>query len=89
MKEEIDYNTKILNFFAMTDINDQEIAVKYLEKNDWDETKAVNKYLNECDENNNNNDLINDNIEQNNNINESNKSTNELFSHYKLMNQII
>jgi len=80
MKEEIDYNTKILNFFAMTDINDQEIAVKYLEMNDWDETKAVNKYLNECDENNNNNDLINDNIEQNNNINESNKSTNELFN---------
>ena len=79
MKGEIDYNSKILNFLAMTDTNNQEIAVKYLEKNDWDETKAVNKFLNENEENINNNDLINNN-EQNNNFNESNRSTNELFN---------
>ena len=79
MKGEIDYNSKILNFLAMTDTNNQEIAVKYLEKNDWDETKAVNKFLNENEENINNNDLINNN-EQNNNFNESNRSSNELFN---------
>ncbi len=80
MKGEIDYNSKILNFLAMTDTNNQEIAVKYLEKNDWDETKAVNKFLNENEENINNNDLINNN-EQNNNFNESNRSSNELFNY--------
>ena len=79
MKGEIDYNSKILNFLAMTDTNNQEIAVKYLEKNDWDETKAVNKFLNENEENINNNDLINNN-EQNNNFNESNRSSNELIN---------
>ena len=63
MKGEIDYNSKILNFLAMTDTNDQELAVKYLEKSNWDETEAVNKFLNNFNENsNNNNDLIN-NIE--------------------------
>ena len=41
MKEEIDYNSKILNFLAMAETNDQIIAAKYLEENDWDETKAA------------------------------------------------
>ena len=36
MKEEIDYNSKILNFLAMTDTNDQITAAKYLEENEWD-----------------------------------------------------
>ena len=43
--DEIDYNTKILNFLAMTDTSDQEVAAKFLETSDWDETKAVNKFL--------------------------------------------
>ena len=87
MKEEIDYNSKILNFLAMTDINDQDLAAKYLEENDWDESKAANKYLNEINENPNNNNLINDNIDQNNIFNDleevslsMSKDLNELYS---------
>ena len=82
MKEEIDYNSKILNFLAMTDTNDQEIALKYLESSDWDEEKAVNQFFSQININSINTDeLINDNIIQNNdsNINESNRSSNELI----------
>ena len=64
----------------MTDINDQELAVKYLEENDWDESKAANKFLNEINENQNNNNIINENIDQNIIFNDSNRSTNELFN---------
>ena len=46
MEPEIDYNAKILNFLAMTETNDQDVATKYLETSDWDETKAVNKFFN-------------------------------------------
>ncbi len=44
--DEIDYNTKISNFLAMTETGDQEIAMKYLEETNWDETKAVNNFFN-------------------------------------------
>ena len=88
MKEEIDYNSKILNFLAMTDINDQELAVKYLEENDWDESKAANKFLNEINENQNNNNIINENIDQNIIFNDSNRSTNELFNENRLENNL-
>ena len=90
MKEDIDYNLKILNFLAMTETNDQELAAKYLEESNWDETKAVNKFTNEMNEEENiNNDLINDNIEQNNNIfNDSNRSTNELINDNNLGNNL-
>ena len=40
----IDYNAKVLNFLAMTETGDPDIATKYLESCDWDETKAVNKF---------------------------------------------
>ena len=46
MEPEIDYNAKILNFLAMTETSDQDVATKYLETSDWDETKAVNKFFN-------------------------------------------
>jgi len=88
MKEEIDYNSKILNFLAMTDTNDQESAAKYLEENDWDEIKAVNKFFNANNENFNNNDLINDNIGQNKIFNDSNRSTNELINDNNLESNI-
>ena len=82
MKEEIDYNSKILNFLAMTDTSDQELAVKYLESSDWDEVKAVNQFFNQINHNTyNNNALTNDSIIQNNNIlNASQRSTNELIT---------
>ena len=83
MKEEIDYNSKILNFLAMTDTSDQELAVKYLESSDWDEVKAVNQFFNQINHNtyNNGNALTNDSIIQNNNnLNASQRSTNELIT---------
>ena len=87
MKEEIDYNSKILNFLAMTDTSDQELAVKYLEKSNWDETEAVNKFLNNFNENsNNNNDLINNNTIQNDIFNDINRSNNELITNIELNN---
>jgi hypothetical protein len=87
MKGEIDYNSKILNFLAMTDTSDQELAVKYLEKSNWDETEAVNKFLNNFNENsNNNNDLINNNTIQNDIFNDINRSNNELITNIELNN---
>ena len=83
MKEEIDYNSKILNFLAMTDTNDQELAAKYLESSDWDEVKAVNQFFNQININSfNNNIFTNDNIIQNNNIiiNDTNRSINNLIN---------
>ncbi len=84
MKEEIDYNSKILNFLAMTETNDQELAAKYLESSDWDEEKAVNQFFNQININsfNNNNIFTNDNIIQNNNIiiNDTNRSINNLIN---------
>ena len=82
MKEEIDYNSKILNFLAMTDTSDQELAVKYLESSDWDEVTAVNQFFNQINHNTyNNNALTNDSIIQNNNnLNASQRSTNELIT---------
>ena len=80
MKEEIDYNSKILNFLAMTDTNDQITAAKYLEENEWDETKAVNKFFNSINNNSNDNYLINDNVEPNNSANDTNRSNNELIN---------
>ena len=86
MTEEIDYNSKVLNFLAMTDTNNQELAVKYLESSDWDEEKAVNQFFNQININsfNSNNVFTNDNIIQNNNnlnnINDTNRSINNLIN---------
>ena len=67
--DEIDYNTKILNFLAMTETGDQEIASKYLEEVEWDESKAVNNFfkgakinINEITANTNDNNNIITNI---------------------------
>ena len=78
----IDYNTKVLNFMAMTETGDPEIATKYLESCDWDETKAVNQFYSKIKvnkpqnyniinekikiNNSNNNDIINKEINMNN-----------------------
>ena len=36
---------KLLNFQAMTEIEDEALAIYYLDSNDWDESKAVNDYM--------------------------------------------
>ena len=42
--DEINYDEKINNFLAMTETGDPETAMKYLESENWDETKAVNTF---------------------------------------------
>jgi len=44
--EEIDYNTKILNFMTMTETSDPNTAKQYLIESNWDETLAVNSFFN-------------------------------------------
>ena len=72
MKEskEIDYNSKILNFMAMTETGDQDIATKYLESSNWDESIAVNKFYNKIQENTSSSNKNNNKkkIKKNNNI---------------------
>ena len=82
--EEIDYSSKIFNFLAMTETNDEEAAMKYLEQNDWDETKAVNKFYSDIDKNQTNNELIN----EGNNINITNRSKVQLINENNINNDI-
>ena len=82
--EEIDYSSKIFNFLAMTETNDEEAAMKYLEQNDWDETKAVNKFYSDIDKNLTNNELIN----ESNNINITNRSKVQLINENNINNDI-
>ena len=82
--EEIDYSSKIFNFLAMTETNDEEAAMIYLEQNDWDETKAVNKFYSDIDKNQTNNELIN----ESNNINITNRSKVQLINENNINNDI-
>ena len=52
---EIDYNSKISNFLAMTETGDPEIAQQYLKQANWDETIAVNNFFNKINSNINKN----------------------------------
>ena len=68
MKEEkIDYNSKVLNFMAMTETGDPDVATKYLESSNWDETIAVNNFFNKIKVNSNQNKNNNNIIKYNNN----------------------
>ena len=57
--KEIEYNTKVMDFMAMTETGDPEVATKYLQNSNWDITTAVNHFFSEIRVNNNN---INNNI---------------------------
>jgi hypothetical protein len=37
MQQDVDYSLKIQNFKTFTETNDDDIAIKYLMENDWDE----------------------------------------------------
>jgi hypothetical protein len=82
---EMEYNAKVMNFMAMTETGDPEVATKYLQSSNWDETVAVNKFFSRIKvNNNNNNNIIKDDINNQNNSlnsnlinnNSSNKSNN-------------
>ena len=83
----IDNDTKVLDFMAMTETGDPEVAKKYLENNKWDVTSAVNAFFGQINVNNNidNNNIvnipkneinINDNNIINNNLNNNNRPNN-------------
>ena len=68
----IEYNSKVLDFMAMTETGDPEVATKYLKDTNWDETAAVNNFFSKIRVNNNNpnnNYNIRDELNMNNNLN--------------------
>ena len=66
----IDYNSKVLDFMAMTETGDPEVATKYLQAANWDETAAVNQFFSKIRVNNLNNNIRNEiNIDNSNNNN--------------------
>lgn len=42
-EHDLDYTTKIANFKSMTETGNDEIALDYLNKNDWDEGVSIIK----------------------------------------------
>ena len=91
----IDNNSKVLNFMAMTETGDPEVATKYLEAANWDEPAAVNYFFSkikvsnnynnnenirdEININNENNNILNRNLINNDNTNNNNNQENEGF----------
>ena len=71
MKEtnSIEYNDKVLNFMAMTETGDPEVATKYLQAANWDETTAVNNFFSKIKVNNNFNNIMKDEPNMNNSYN--------------------
>ena len=67
----IEYNSKVLDFMAMTETGDPEVATKYLKEANWDETAAVNNFFSKIKVNNNlnNNNIMGDELNNNNNLN--------------------
>ena len=69
----IDYNAKVLNFMAMTETGDPEVATRYLKSSNWDETAAVNQFFSNIRVNSNANN--NNNINNNDNLNNSDNNS--------------
>ena len=69
---EIEHNSKVLNFMAMTETGDPEVATKFLEAANWDETTAVNYFFSKIKVGNNFNN--NENIREQININNENNN---------------
>ena len=83
----IDNGTKVLDFMAMAETGEPEVAKKYLENNKWDVTSAANAFFGQINVNNNidNNNVIN--ISKNEiNINDNNKINNNLNNNNRLNN---
>ena len=76
----IEKDTKVLDFMAMTETGDPEVAKQYLETSQWDVTSAVNNFFSRINVNNNiprNNIIINNNNLLNTNLNNNNHNNNE------------
>ena len=79
----IENDTKVLDFMAMTETGDPEVAKKYLESAKWDVTTAVNSFYSKINVNNNiprneininNNNILNRNLNNNNQNNQNNNT---------------
>ena len=76
----IEKDTIVLDFMAMTETGDPEVAKQYLETSQWDVTSAVNNFFSRINVNNNiprNNIIINNNNLLNTNLNNNNHNNNE------------
>ena len=92
MKQEniIENDTKVLDFMAMTETGDPEVAKKYLEAAKWDVTAAVNTFFSQINVNNNiprneintNNNILNTNLNNNNQININEQENESFLSRY-------
>ena len=92
MKQEnfIENDTKVLDFMAMTETGDPEVAKKYLESAKWDVTTAVNIFFSQINVNNNiprneintNNNVLNTNLNNNNQININEQENESFLSRY-------
>ena len=80
----IDINSKVMNFMAMTETGDPEVATKYLESANWDETAAVNIFFSKIKVNNNFN---NDNIIKNENTDNNNILNTDLINNNNNINK--
>ena len=91
MKKEnfIENDTKVLEFMAMTETGDPEVAKKYLESAKWDVTTAVNTFFSQININNNiprneinTNNILNNNINNSNQINIDDQENESFLSRY-------
>ena len=72
----IENDTKVLDFMAMTETGDPEVAKKYLESAKWDVTTAVNNFFGQINVNNN---IPRNEINVNNKNNSLNRNLNNFF----------
>ena len=87
----IENETKVLDFMAMTETGDPEVAKKYLESSKWDVTEAVNSFFSRINVNNNiprneinvnTNNILNRNLNNNNNQINNNSGNESFFNKY-------
>ena len=87
----IENETKIMDFMAMTETGDPEVAKKYLESSKWDVTEAVNSFFSRINVNNNiprneinvnTNNILNRNLNNNNNQINNNSENESFFNKY-------
>ena len=87
----IENETKIMDFMAMTETGDPEVAKKYLESSKWDVTEAVNSFFSRINVNNNiprneinvnTNNILNGNLNNNNNQINNNSENESFFNKY-------
>ena len=81
----VNYNSKILSFMMITSTNEPEIAIKYLELTNWDESEAKKLYLstiNSLNKNKNELDMKNEIIDNSINLNNQNYIEQKIYKNH-------